>query len=52
MAHQALRVLAGAYKIIDEQPEEVSNETVEQDLIFTGLVGLIDPERPEAAREV
>lgn len=52
MAHQALRVLAGAYKIIDELPEDISSETVEQDLIFTGLVGMIDPERPEAAQAV
>ncbi|MCS4487834.1 cation-translocating P-type ATPase [Streptococcus sciuri] len=52
MAHQALRVLAGAYKIIDNLPENISSETVETDLIFAGLVGMIDPERPEAAQAV
>lgn len=48
LARQALRVLAGAYKVIDQIPDSVSSETVESDLIFTGLVGMIDPERQEA----
>lgn len=48
LAKQALRVLAGAYKIIDELPSEISSETLEKDLIFAGLVAMIDPERPEA----
>lgn len=48
LARQALRVLAGAYKIIDELPAEINSETVENDLIFAGLVAMIDPERPEA----
>lgn len=48
LARQALRVLAGAYKIIDQIPNEVSTDTIEHDLIFTGLVGMIDPERSEA----
>ncbi|MGT2799383.1 cation-translocating P-type ATPase [Streptococcus marmotae] len=52
MAHQALRVLAGAYKIIDNIPEELTSETLETDLIFTGLIGMIDPERAEAAEAV
>ncbi|MER0122330.1 cation-transporting P-type ATPase [Streptococcus sp. ZJ93] len=52
MAHQALRVLAGAYKIIDSIPEELTTETLETDLIFTGLIGMIDPERAEAAEAV
>ncbi|MDO4668131.1 MAG: cation-translocating P-type ATPase [Streptococcus sp.] len=52
MAHQALRVLAGAYKIIDEIPEDLTSETIEKDLIFTGLIGMIDPERVEAAEAV
>lgn len=48
LARQALRVLAGAYKIIDEIPAEVNSQTIENDLIFAGLVAMIDPERPEA----
>ncbi len=48
MARQALRVLAGAYKIIDEIPAELNTDTVENDLIFAGLVAMIDPEREEA----
>ncbi|MFC3932779.1 cation-translocating P-type ATPase [Streptococcus dentapri] len=52
MAHQALRVLGGAYKIIDSLPSEITSEALEHDLIFTGLVGMIDPERPEAEQAV
>ena len=52
MAHQALRVLAGAYKIIDSIPENLTSEVLENNLIFTGLIGMIDPERPEAAEAV
>ncbi|XBG82234.1 cation-translocating P-type ATPase [Enterococcus cecorum] len=51
MAQQALRVLAMAYKIVDEMPELVS-ETLENDLVFAGLVGMIDPERAEVAHAV
>lgn len=52
MARQALRVLAGAYKFIDQMPNVLNTETVEQDLIFAGLVGMIDPERAEAAEAI
>ncbi|MBR7926702.1 cation-translocating P-type ATPase [Aerococcaceae bacterium zg-ZUI334] len=48
LAREALRVLAGAYKIIDTLPTELNSDTVEQELIFAGLVGMIDPERKEA----
>ncbi|MDU8037525.1 MAG: cation-transporting P-type ATPase, partial [Streptococcus sp.] len=52
MAHQALRVLAGAYKIVDSIPENLTSEELENNLIFTGLIGMIDPERAEAAEAV
>ncbi|MBF0780112.1 MULTISPECIES: cation-translocating P-type ATPase [unclassified Granulicatella] len=52
MARQALRVLAGAYTFIDALPETISSETIEKDLIFAGLVGMIDPERTEAAEAI
>lgn len=52
MATQALRVLATAYKIIDELPTEMDPAMIEKDLIFSGLIGLIDPERKEAAEAV
>ena len=48
MAKKALRVLGLAYKIVDEIYDDPSTENVEQDLIFAGLVGMIDPERGEA----
>ena len=52
MATQALRVLAMAYKVIDTLPETVDSDSIEHDLIFAGLVGMIDPERKEAAAAI
>ena len=51
LAKQALRVLMMAYKTTSEIPI-LESEVVESDLIFSGLVGMIDPERPEAAEAV
>ena len=51
LAKQALRVLMMAYKTTSEIPT-LESEVVESDLIFSGLVGMIDPERPEAAEAV
>ena len=48
MAKKALRVLGLAYKTVDELYDDPSTDNVEQDLIFAGLVGMIDPERGEA----
>ena len=52
MAKQALRVLGMAYKYVDQVPENLESEIVENDLVFAGLVGMIDPERAEAADAV
>ncbi len=48
MSKDALRVLAIAYKEIDTIPAEPTSETLESGLTFMGLVGMIDPPRPEA----
>lgn len=48
MAQKALRVLGLAYKTVDQLYDEPTTDNVEQNLIFAGLVGMIDPERPEA----
>ncbi len=47
MAKGALRVLAIGYKTIEGMPAELNPEELENGLIFGGLVGLIDPPRPE-----
>ncbi|MBQ8814692.1 MAG: cation-translocating P-type ATPase [Lachnospiraceae bacterium] len=47
MADKALRVLAGAYRIWGELPADLSPEYLEQDMVFIGLQGMIDPIRPE-----
>lgn len=48
MGKNALRVLAVAYKQIDRLPETYDSDTLESGLTFMGLVGMIDPPRPEA----
>ncbi len=47
MADKALRVLCAAYRTYSQAPEDCSPEMLEQDLIFIGLTGMIDPIRPE-----
>ena len=52
MSNCALRVLALAYKEIDHIPSIPTSDELEQGLTFMGLVGMIDPPRPEAAAAV
>lgn len=52
MAKQALRVLAMGFKVLDDYPQELTSEILENELCFAGLVGMIDPERKEAAEAV
>ncbi|MBR2891983.1 MAG: calcium-translocating P-type ATPase, PMCA-type [Bacilli bacterium] len=52
MASKALRVLGVGYKVLDKLPTEVTIETIENDLTFLGLVGMIDPARPEVKEAI
>ena len=52
MAKEALRVLACAYKEIDHKPTKEEVENIENELIFVGMVGMIDPPREEAKKAV
>ncbi len=48
MAKEALRVLGCAYKELDHKPSKEEMENIESNLIFVGMVGMIDPAREEA----
>ena len=47
MASSALRVLAMAYKVLDYEPSNEEMKNMENDLIYIGMVGMIDPPRLE-----
>lgn len=51
-AKSALRVLAYAFKKHDELPEVMESELIENDLVFIGLTGMIDPPRPEVREAI
>ncbi len=49
MTNDALRVLGVAYKLVETLPENTSKDNLEEDLIFAGLIGMIDPARSEVS---
>lgn len=52
MAAQALRVLAAAYKDIEQLPREITADSLENELVFAGMLGMIDPPREEVKAAV
>ena len=52
MSSDALRVLAVGYKEISQAPDSPTAQELENGLAFMGLVGMIDPPRPEAKQAV
>jgi Ca2+-transporting ATPase len=47
MTKDALRVLGMAYRVVPTKPDQMDSDSLEKDLIFAGLVGMIDPAREE-----
>ena len=47
MTKDALRVLGMAYRVVSAKPKDVDSDALEKDLVFAGLVGMIDPAREE-----
>ena len=52
MGNKALRVFAAAYKTYEKEPDEYSSEKLENEMIFIGLTGMIDPVRPEVKASI
>ncbi|MCI8478730.1 MAG: calcium-translocating P-type ATPase, PMCA-type [Oscillospiraceae bacterium] len=52
MAARALRVLGVAYQDLDQAPKELTSQTLERNLTFVGLMGMMDPPRPQVKQAV
>lgn len=52
LANDALRVIAVACRAWDAVPDALTPDTVENEFIFLGLIGMLDPPRPEVARSI
>ncbi|MDI9475688.1 MAG: cation-translocating P-type ATPase [Natronincolaceae bacterium] len=51
-AKDALRVLAFAYREYEELPDDINPDSIETNMIFVGLAGMIDPPRPEVKEAI
>ena len=52
LASNGIRVLGVAFRVLDSPPPKGEEETMERDLTFVGMIGMIDPARAEAAAAV
>lgn len=52
LANEAMRLLAVAYRDLDEDVKEPAIDRVEHDLVFAGLMAMKDPPRPEAREAI
>lgn len=52
MAGKGLRIICIAYRLWQEIPDSIMPDSIEKDLVIIGLVGIIDPPRPEASESV
>ena len=52
LANQALRVIAVAYRYLDEVPKQYEADSIEKNLIFAGLIAMMDPSREEAREAI
>ncbi len=52
LASQGLRVLGFAYRPLDALPQDLNEQTLEADLVWLGMVGMMDAARPEAKEAV
>jgi Ca2+-transporting ATPase len=52
LANEALRVLAVGYRILDKTPDKYEAKEIEKDLIFVGLIAMIDPPRDEVKKAI
>lgn len=52
LANQAMRVLAVAYKEVEQKGKKYDATVIEKDLTFTGLIAMIDPPREEVKKAI
>lgn len=52
LASEAMRVLAVAYRVLDDSVKKYDADNVERNLVFLGLVGMIDPPREEVKKAI